>query len=210
MAGEPEDKKNAGKTWMDILGERMDQELPPPPDEKPAAPPATKDQTRSVRFSDLAPPTNTLFAVHTEQTAPAPALETKTEDALEDIRRKLAESAKRVRQMTAALPPSPPSRPEPAAPPPSAQAQPPADDGQLAELRRKLTVSEEKCTWAESRVSELEAEVESLRVFIAESGTHETEELRIRLAEAYEIIRAIEQAYLAGECAPPEASAGRP
>jgi hypothetical protein len=182
MPDDASNKRPGSKTWLDILGQRMEAA------KKSAAEAESELHRKSqrVRFSDLAPPgeKNTFLGLGSEPTSPIGA-------------------APPPHEVTAPLL-KPDEAPPPAPKTPPAPPAAPAAGDDAAELRRKLQTSEEKCREAESRVADLQAEVDALRDLIAQANVGEMEQLRLRLAEAYEIIHAIEQAYLAGECPPTE------
>jgi hypothetical protein len=169
-------KRPGSKTWLDILGQRMEAA-------KASAAEAESEllaRSRRVRFSDLTPPGQETV-LGSRQTNLMGATDVPSPPA----------PARPVAPVSAA--PTAPTRPLPVAPGESAE-----------ELRRKLKTSEDKCREAEARVSALQSEVDALRDLISQANVGEVEQLRLRLAEAHEIIRAIEQAYLAGECPSPE------
>jgi hypothetical protein len=105
----------------------------------------------------------------------------------------------------------PPKGRSAAAPPPGPPAEavegrpaPPAGAAEAAALRDRLEESERARRAAESRVARLEEEVAALQAASPEGGGpaqnhEEIERLRSELAEARAIIRAIEEAFLAGE-----------
>ena len=104
--------------------------------------------------------------------------------------------------------PSRPPGPPPQTPVPARPTAPPADA--VARLRAEFRKSEDARRRAEARVAELEREIVELRASVSVgaqgngNGHAETERLRRELGEAHTIIRAIEEAYLAGggEAAP--------
>lgn len=157
-----------GNSWEDSLKRGMGRKPPP------AGP-------RPVRLSDLAPPGGRAPAGARPGTPSAPALPG--------------------RPAAPNVPLRPPGRLPQGSPLP--RPAPPAGD-EVGRLHAELKVSEDARRRAEARVAELEREMTGLLAGVPGAaggngnGQAEVERLRRELEEAHTIIRAIEQAYLAG------------
>jgi len=163
-----------GNGWEDSLKRGMERKPPPPP--PPPLPPAGP---RPVRLSDLAPPSGQAPGGARPSVPSAPGLPGRPAAPNVPLR-----PPGRLPQG------SPVSRPAPLA----------RDD--VGRLRAELKTSEDARRQAEARVAELEREMTGLLAGVPSAaggnGHAEVEQLRRELEEAHTIIRAIEQAYLAG------------
>jgi len=144
---------------------------------------------KPVRLSDLAPPGRRGGGVGGPGTPIVPPA-----------------SGRPAAPMVPSRPPGPPPQN-----PPGARPAPPSPDA-LAQLREDLRISEDARRQAEARVVELEVQVAGLSAGnnggggAGGNGHAEVERLRQELEQAHGIIRAIEEAYLAGGGEPaPEA-----
>jgi len=175
-SGEP-----ANKTWLDILGEKIDDARRTP--SVVAASIASRSdgrakgggngKSRRVRFSDLDAPES--------KSPPATAAEPAVDHGvIQVLHRQLDRARERLAEAEARL-------------------------GMLQKRRKeaeeKLAVAQKRREEAESRAAALEELIAAQRsaTQAPQADTAEVESLRRRLAEAYEIISAIEQAYLEGE-----------
>jgi len=136
---------------------------------------------KPVRLSDLAPPGRRGGGVGAPRTPITPPA-----------------SGRPTTPMVPSRPPGPP----PQSPPGTRPAPPPSDA--LAQIREELRRSEDARRRAEARVAELEIQVAGLLSGNngggagGGNGHAEVERLRRDLEQAHGIIRAIEEAYLAG------------